>query len=1059
MNNAPDTASAAGDEDAGSDDVCGGWYWGHADSKDQPPGSVPMTVSLATMPMRLSKDPDFYQDFAKYVMCPHFLDKQAQGAAAGMGCPFLGGKAFLRHADVNKRLAEVPAQHAAGQIERRNELGYLLLDGATFPMTGSLGLGNSAESHRTSRRWLEELLAPSRLPNRSGWLEEAGLFLAEMATERRFKVRSAISKWWYKMLFKHVLGETLSSEDADAFGKFQNAWLQGAVMSGPNRFADKFCGCGSVIWPASMILQVQEEYRERIKKRLPADVPAGDRDMVAQGVLEMIAFAGGLSAPSTIHCALAVLFRRDLLPSPVVINEDNIEAFVFEVTRLFPAVQGFCYWQGGQRQVLSLNAALRDPAVWGKDANKFTLKDVELYRRNHIGFANPATSAPGTFDSKACPGIQLALDVSQAFVLAVCRWQPTNISTKPHVYWSPVTIPKPQGVHKKWFSDFELEIQDWLDGDQTGEHLLRSLEPIDLARLLQEIGMADAENSSLSSLLGPSKDRKSSSKLSECDMSTKVFYELSRKRFKELSERAGSINPDESNPGPAPRYFDLDFGGRTSTIRLPVDGSLKKAVRDSVANVIGDMLKNKLDDSRHESQLVRTHSERCAAIMLCQQAFLRTGGGAPPPRSSARADSYLPKPNCTFADITTDQSQVAIARCGMGQLYLRSNDQPQLQAFGDVICDASALADFNVRPAFERMGATAVFRREASGAWTITAVDWKHGGKIVKPGDKDWEHAKWCWRCSLVTYMTAVNHLVISHWVVANAIASSCRETMSPFHPIRRLLQAITYNTASINHNSALSLFPAGGMLNRMSPFPYEELQRIFAVAADSYKFQTWPQEYEAVKLPEDVKSKLPIYQDGLEVYAAFHDFVSGYVNTYFPDDAKVTSDKELQEYWKFTCVPQYARALPQLSKQALIDQLTRGTFDVTGYHELVGYVVAYTTDPAGGSMQVRPGLDMADLQELLAVNSLVAGTGTPMPMFVPSCEPGDEDWLPQLDLTAKGGYDTKHFAEVSKLYANMMSEMKQISASVKTRNAAGAGREMACATMDPLAFERSLCL
>merc|ERR1712238_448524 len=122
-----------------------------------------------------------------------------------------------------------------------------------------------------------------------------------------------------------------------------------------------------------------------------------------------------------------------------------------------------------------------------------------------------------------------------------------------------------------------------------------------------------------------------------------------------------------------------------------------------------------------------------------------------------------------------------------------------------------------------------------------------------------------------------------------------------------------------------------------MTPFTYEELQRVFATAAEGWKFQTWPQEYEAVQLPEDVKSKLPIYQDGLEVYAA----------------------------------------IPELSKQALIDQLTRGIFDVTAYHEFVGYVVAYTTDPAGGSLQVRPGLDMADLQEFLAVNSLVAGTGT----------------------------------------------------------------------------------
>merc|ERR1740121_3559936 len=106
--------------------------------------------------------------------------------------------------------------------------------------------------------------------------------------------------------------------------------------------------------------------------------------------------------------------------------------------------------------------------------------------------------------------------------------------------------------------------------------------------------------------------------------------------------------------------------------------------------------------------------------MLCQQAFKRTGGDVSPPNSSARPDSYLPKSKAPFWDITTDESQVAIARCGMGQVFLRSNDDPRLQAYGDTLCDVSALAAFEVRPCFERLGASAVFRRESAG-WKLTA--------------------------------------------------------------------------------------------------------------------------------------------------------------------------------------------------------------------------------------------------------------------------------------------------------------------------------------------------
>mmetsp|Transcript_115061 Transcript_115061/g.372159 ORF Transcript_115061/g.372159 Transcript_115061/m.372159 type:complete len:654 (-) Transcript_115061:255-2216(-) len=653
------------------------------------------------------------------------------------------------------------------------------------------------------------------------------------------------------------------------------------------------------------------------------------------------------------------------------------------------------------------------------------------------------------------------MDVVQAFVLAVSAWHPTS---DPHslVYWSPMKLPKPAGVHKKWFGDFSLEVQDWLDGDQTGENLLRQMEPVELGRLLHRIGMADANDSFLGSLMGkmgPKNDREAGVKLATCNSTTRVFYELSRKRFKELSSRAGSTEPDESLPGPFARYFELNFEGASPTIRLPVGATLKKKIRDAVANLMGDILSGRLNDDLDESMLVRTLGQRQAAIMLCQQAFVRTGGAIPPPHSNARPDSYLPKPKCSFWDITLDESQAAIARCGMGQLYLRSNDQEHLQAYGDILCDASALADFEVRPGFERMGAIAVFRRQASGAWIITAVDWKHAGEVVKPGDDNWEHAKWVWRCSLVTYMTSVNHLVRTHWIVANALSTSAREFLGPFHPIRRLLQVFTYNTPSINHNSALSLFPESGMLHRMTSFPYSELQRVFVHAAETFEFKTWPQEYEAVKLPQDVKSRLPIFQDGLEVYAGFQEFMTGYVSTYYPNDESVRLDAALQEYWKFPCVPQYAAALPALSRQALIDQLTRGAFDVTAYHELVGYVVAYTTDPAGAALQVRPSLDMADLQEFLAVNSLVAGTGTPMPMLVPSGEPGDEDWLYQLDLTAKGGQDPRKFQEVSRCYRIFMDRFKQISKTIEKRNAPGAGREIPCAVMDPMSFERSVSL
>merc|ERR1712183_944305 len=105
------------------------------------------------------------------------------------------------------------------------------------------------------------------------------------------------------------------------------------------------------------------------------------------------------------------------------------------------------------------------------------------------------------------------------------------------------------------------------------------------------------------------------------------------------------------------------------------------------------------------------------------------------------------------------------------------------------------------------------------------------------------------------------------------------------------------------------------------------------------------------------------MFQDGLPYWALLHDFYSKYVNIYYETDDHIKSDSELQDYWKFACVPQFAKSMPSLSKASLTDHITRVVFDVTAFHEFVGCVVSYTTDPAGASLQVRPGLDMCDLQ------------------------------------------------------------------------------------------------
>mmetsp|Transcript_48852 Transcript_48852/g.91421 ORF Transcript_48852/g.91421 Transcript_48852/m.91421 type:complete len:296 (+) Transcript_48852:2-889(+) len=295
--------------------------------------------------------------------------------------------------------------------------------------------------------------------------------------------------------------------------------------------------------------------------------------------------------------------------------------------------------------------------------------------------------------------------------------------------------------------------------------------------------------------------------------------------------------------------------------------------------------------------------------------------------------------------------------------------------------------------------------------------------------------------------MTAVHHLVWTHWIIANALATSLRESFNPHHPIRRVLHVNQWNTASINYMSFWTLFPENGFLHHMSGFSYEGLGTVFNTALEIYKYQTWPEVYEACDLPEEVKDKMPMFEDGLPFWKILHEFYTGYVDLYYESDEAVLADTEIVAYWRFQCGPQYSRGLPALSKAALVDQMTHAVFTVTGYHEFVGNVIGYVSDPLGGFLQVRPELNMADKQHMIQALSLAASTGSPMPRFI-------DDWSYLLDLGRAA--KVNRYEEAMVLFKKMQDALKELSKTNKQRNET---RPQAFRHFDPEFMESSVSL
>jgi len=986
----------------------GAWWWGHPNG-----GKATEEPEQCGSVFRLSTEvlPDYYRDVIRLKHCQSQMDYEAW-TKPNARCPFFGGTTYLSHADVEDRLKQCPFLLAQGKVERRNELGYLQLDKDAFPLIGTIGLGASAELHQKVRPWVDYYVR--RLPGRAGMLQEVHAFL-KGRSEIDFGSDTYI--WWYQVLWRRMLVLQLSWDEATKFHEFCQSWLVAGVLSFEGH------SIAELMFGMDDVQKQQAEYRDMVKGKLEKDVPEGDRDLVAQALLELMAFAGGLSVPGTITSAVACLYREEF--TPMAITEENVEAFVWEVTRLFPQVAGFPYWQDDHRHILYLCGALRDPDAFGAHAHQFTLKDLELYKKKHVGFAQPAMT--GDADSRGCPGMDSALACIQAFVLAISTWAPEG--ERIDSIWQPENPIEP-AVKPSWWKRFILKrlrgqdrsyIEELMDEQYTGQAEIAMLTPVDIEKMLHRVDH-DRDHSP--------------DVIKEMDYGIQLLFNMSKLLWVDFSD----IKHIEAPVHPALGQFTDD----NSTVIM---GGVRLAHEDeqwagfNVLQEMGLKVINRLNamegDDLPERLLVRTPQQRQESIAMVQLAFTKKSGDG----------TYLPLTKDPWDDLTSDAAQGLFATYGMAQIFLSSNTNDDRSELGEFMVASEVLSVIPVRDAFEGLGATAYFKRAGDGGLEITAIDWKYGNSLVKPGDQDWEHAKFIWRSSVGTYTTAVNHLAWTHWISSNGVAASLREALNSEHPVRRLLHAHYFQTAQINFSSMLTLYPENAFLHRMSCFTYEGLTAVFDHAEKAYKYQTWPQMYEASDLPVDVKDKMPMYQDGMPLWNALHEFHAKYVDLYYADDAAVQADAELKEYWKFKSAPPLARTMPQLTKKTLTEQITQAVFDVSAHHELVGSVCQYVTDPSGISLQVRKGMDMADMQQTIAACSLAASTGSPMPMLM-------DDWSFLLDLGSH--VKVNKFGDVKILFDSLMTRLKEVSSEIQERNKT---RPHQCSQFDPQFLECSVSL
>ncbi len=419
--------------------------------------------------------------------------------------------------------------------------------------------------------------------------------------------------------------------------------------------------------------------------------------------------------------------------------------------------------------------------------------------------------------------------------------------------------------------------------------------------------------------------------------------------------------------------------------KVPTAGSILAPSHDGVLGTVGlpfgGLTLPSDDEDWPEQGIVRSATLRALRSGLFPVVDLDEAWSS---REEARAafqemlpiPELLSVPNHHWDEMSSDAAMSRFAFAGLAALRL----MPVTVADADGaawVSDFTWLGSFPVREGFERYGAAAYF----DVAQRIVRIRWSHGGKDVRPGDPEWAHAKWAWKCTVMVGTTVSDHLVGVHWLIGNYVTNASRSFMGLDHPIRRLLKPFTWRTVTINYNATFSLCPERGFVHRTSALTYESLTAAYGASVGLLRYMTTPQLI-ARKGAAGMGDAFPWATDALALYNVMLAFVEDYVGRYYTGDA-LERDPEVIAFWDSISKATATIGIPPLRRANVVAMLAQFMWCVTGLHEAVGVLLEYAIDPSFISTKIRPGREMADVQSSMQCLAVVGLTGLRMPALL----------------------------------------------------------------------------
>ncbi|XP_042823159.1 polyunsaturated fatty acid lipoxygenase ALOX15B isoform X1 [Panthera tigris] len=373
----------------------------------------------------------------------------------------------------------------------------------------------------------------------------------------------------------------------------------------------------------------------------------------------------------------------------------------------------------------------------------------------------------------------------------------------------------------------------------------------------------------------------------------------------------------------------------------------------------------------------------------------------------------------------------------------------------------------NGKPQFSAAPMTLLYQTPGGGPLLPLAIQLSQTpgptSPIFLPSDNkwDWLLAKTWVRNSEFSVHEALTHLLQAH-LLSEVFTMATLRQLPHCHPLFKLLIPHTRYTLHINTLARELLIAPGQVVERSTGIGLGGFSELIQRCMEQLS-------YTALCLPEDIRARgvedIPGYyyrDDGLQIWGAVESFVSEIVSIYYPSDASVRDDSELQawvrEIFSEGFLGREDSGVPSSldTRESLVHYATMVIFNCSAKHYAVSagqFDSSIWMPNLPPTMQLPPPTSKGQTEPEGFIATLPAVNATCdiiVTLWLLSKEPGDRRPL--------GTYPEEHFIEEAprRSIAAFQSRLAQISKDIQKRN-----KELALpyTYLDPPLIENSVSI